>query len=322
MDKKRSYDSSRDAAKRNGELSLWQESHEHDIGCAKLLSGMLDAGGGVAEDAARQAIDEYGYDRVNRVLANSIQRRKEEPGLDPELLQWARSFFIPKEQYRSKDVRLDYVVRKATPEQLSALASQARACYEALGLFQHTDCIQGQDLKDRVVALKPSFLNDEFKRPEYQLVLATGGFGCSPTAGGRKVFGTFLKDGEDTGFVSGDFMGILKPELLPEWAKRNLAQNAMAHNRGVPEPRYYAVTIMADGEGIGPVNLRDEQDALTFLNRQKDYQDRLDIRQMDGACLVTVERGAVIYAAEGALRERLEQVGLLNQERGGMTLSM
>lgn len=322
MDKKRSYDSSRASAKSNGELSLWQESHDHDVGCAGALSSMLDAGGGVAEDAARRAIDEYGYDRVNRVLANSIQRRKEEPGLDPELIQWARGFFIPKEQYRSKDVRLDYVVRKATPEQLNALVRQARACYEALGLFQHTDCIQGQDLKDRVVALKPGFLNNEFKRPEYQLVLATGGFGCSPTAGGRKVFGTFLKDGEDTGFVSGDFMGILKPELLPEWAKRNLAQIAMAHNRGVPEPRYYAVTIMADGEGIGPVNLRDEQDALTFLNRQKDYQDRLDIRQMDGACLVTVEHGAVTYAAEGALRERLEQAGLLDQEQGGMTPSM
>lgn len=323
MDKKRTYGYSRATAKNNGELGLWQESHNYDVSCAGVLSGMLEADGGVAEDAARRAIEEFGYDRVNRVLANSIQRRREEAGFDPDILKWARGFHITAEQYRGKDVRLDYVVRKAAPEQLNALAGQARTCYEALGLFRRADCIQGQDLAGRVAVLQPSFLTSDYKLPEYQLVLATGGFGCSPTAGGRKVFGTFLKDGENTSFVSGDFMGVLKPELLPEWAKERLAQLEMSRNHLVSEPRYYAVTILASGESVGPVNLRDEQDALSFLNRQKDYQDRLDIRQMDGTCLVTMEHGLITFAAENVLRERFGGAGLLEQEQGaGMTPSM
>ena len=317
MDKKMNYKHSRGVAKREGELGFWRESHSLDVGCAGTISRMIAAEGGVSADAAQRAIDEYGYDRVNRVVANSIQRRKTEPGLDPADLKWARTFYIPMEKYKGDDVRQEYVIRKATPEQLSALAQQARSLYEALGLFQSADCIKGHDLENRVVVLTPGFLKDEYKHPEDQLVLATGGFGCNPTAGGRKIFGTFLKDGEQSGFVREDFLGELRPELLPEWAKANLAQMFMERSRSVSEPRYYAVVLMSGGESVGPVNLRDEQDALNYLNIMKDYQDRIDFRQMDGTCLATVEHGKVTYAAEGALRDRLETDGPPAQEQGG-----
>lgn len=323
MDKKQCCGYTLATAKSQGEVGLWKESHALDISCAGTITGMLGAEGDVAENTARQAIDEYGHDRVSRVLANSIQRRKKASDFDSEVLKWARGFYIPREIYQRTDVRLDYAIQEVAPEQLSAVVRQARACYEALGLFEHTDCIQGQEMEGRVAVLRPSHLRDDLKRPEYQLVLATGGFGCSPSAGGRKVFGAFLKDGEQATFVCGDFMGVLKPELLPEWAKRSLVQMTMERNRHVPEPRYYAVATLADGESIGPVHLRDEQDALTCLNRLKDYLGRLDIRRTDGTCLVTVERGVVTYAAESVLRERFGEAGLLEQEQsGGMTPSM
>lgn len=37
-----------------------------------------------------------------------------------------------------------------------------------------------------------------------------------------KVFGKFLKDGEDTHFYREDFAGILKDEYLPDWAREKL----------------------------------------------------------------------------------------------------
>ena len=40
----------------------------------------------------------------------------------------------------------------------------------------------------------------------------------------QKVFGKFLIDGEETHFQRSDFMGILKDEYLPDWAKDNLAE--------------------------------------------------------------------------------------------------
>ena len=49
-----------------------------------------------------------------------------------------------------------------------------------------------------------------------QLWFATGGFGCSPTARGRRVFATSLYDGEQSSFYRQDFAGIIKPEVWEE----------------------------------------------------------------------------------------------------------
>ena len=72
--------------------------------------------------------------------------------------------------------------------------------------------------------LKPSVLKDEFKASDYQLFYAESGFGCSPTASGRKVFGKFLKDGENTSFNRSNFLGVIKDECIPEWAAEKLAE--------------------------------------------------------------------------------------------------
>lgn len=60
-------------------------------------------------------------------------------------------------------------------------------------------------------ALKP-----EYRSRPYQLWIATGGFGCSPTARGRRVFATSLYDGEQSSFYRQDFTGIIKPEVWEE----------------------------------------------------------------------------------------------------------
>lgn len=58
--------------------------------------------------------------------------------------------------------------------------------------------------------------------PEYQLFLAETGFGCSPTAAGRKIYGKFLADGENTHITRADVLGAIKEECMPEWAKESL----------------------------------------------------------------------------------------------------
>lgn len=66
------------------------------------------------------------------------------------------------------------------------------------------------------MVLNPKCLKDEYKTPRDQLVLCENGFGCSPTASGRKVFGRFLSDGEKYQYDRSDFIGELKAELLPD----------------------------------------------------------------------------------------------------------
>ncbi len=80
------------------------------------------------------------------------------------------------------------------------------------------------DYTGKIVVIAPQYLKDEYKTPEDQLFLATGGFGCSPHARGRKVFGQFLKDGEETCFYREDIIGVLREEHLPEWAEERLQE--------------------------------------------------------------------------------------------------
>ena len=62
--------------------------------------------------------------------------------------------------------------------------------------------------------------------------LAEGGFGCSPTASGRAVYATCLGDGEQKRWNRADFIGVLKDEFLPDWAREKLNELQAQKQRG------------------------------------------------------------------------------------------
>ena len=63
-----------------------------------------------------------------------------------------------------------------------------------------------------------------YKYPDYQMFLASGGFGCSPTSSGRAVYATCLGDGEKTRWNRSDFTGVLDEQYLPDWATEKLEE--------------------------------------------------------------------------------------------------
>ncbi len=94
-------------------------------------------------------------------------------------------------------------------------------------LFDSSHTVQSsepQDYKGKLLIIRADALNEEFRTPENQLFLANGGFGCKPDALGRKVFGCFLSDGEESYFSRSDFIGIISDEHIPQWAKEKLEQ--------------------------------------------------------------------------------------------------
>ena len=96
-------------------------------------------------------------------------------------------------------------------------------------LFDGSHAVQSnepQNYKGKLLILRAESLKEEFRTPENQLFLASGGFGCDPNASGRKVFGRFLSDGEETHFYRSDFVGIIADEHIPEWAKEKMEQLA------------------------------------------------------------------------------------------------
>lgn len=70
------------------------------------------------------------------------------------------------------------------------------------------------DIKGKVVAIKPEVLLLEYQTRSHQLILATGGFGCSPNARGRAVFGTNIYTGEQARWERSDILGVIDEDTL------------------------------------------------------------------------------------------------------------
>ena len=89
------------------------------------------------------------------------------------------------------------------------------------------DCVPGgmdADLRGKVVAVRAEILSPEYRACSHQLMLATGGFGCSPNARGQSVFATNLYSGEENRWSRSDILGVVEENALPDWAKEKLTK--------------------------------------------------------------------------------------------------
>ena len=204
----------------HNEVQDWRDSYKENCDCARAIERAIadHYHDNILEDGTKDVIDRYGFDRVNWVLANTLQEKAHDGRFSQENKKWAKGFFIP-----SDDVRWHFCV-ESHPGLTDLFINQAREAWQKLGLFDSSHCSEDSDYAGKLLILNPSVLKDEYKASDYQLFYAESGFGCSPTASGRKVFGKFLKDGENTNFNRSDFLGVIKDECIPEWAAEKLAE--------------------------------------------------------------------------------------------------
>ena len=206
-------------ARRGGEMDLWQESYAENCRCARAIEEAIHQnfdGRTLNTGCVKDIISEFGYDRTNWVLANTVRQKTDDGRFSPGNRAWANGFRIPREESARQ-----FVV-DSHPAVVDGFIMSARKQWQDLNLFDSSHCLSekhgGIDYTGRVLVLSPSILKDSMKAPENQLFLATSGFGCSPTASGRKVFGRFLVDDEETYFYRSDFIGAIKNDHLPQWA--------------------------------------------------------------------------------------------------------
>lgn len=218
------YEWSLEDAVRYNERALWRESYKENCDCARAIERAINENyhDYRLDDCAKPIIDRYGFDRVNFVLANTVQQKKEDGRISEDNMKWARSIHIPRD-----DVRWHFTV-ESHPVLTNSFIDKARKVWQSLGLFDHSHCIpetDGQiDYAGKVVVIKPNILKDEFKKPESQLFFAKHGNGCKPNSSGTKVYGFQLDDGVNCYYRRYDLVGALKDEYLPDWAKENLAK--------------------------------------------------------------------------------------------------
>jgi hypothetical protein len=232
------YRSSWSDAKEHDALDKWRESQAENIRCRDFLNeqvaqyyndSTLDS-----ENIIRNSVDEFGWDRTMWVLANHVQHYDFDGRFSSQNKAWAKGIYIPRaadwEKQRDpylRDYTTDYLLNSHNTLS-DSLVSRVQKMYTALNLYDHRHCTEGdvhrQDLKGKLLILRDTTLRESCRTPENQIILASCGFGCSPNAVGRAVFGEFLIDGEKARFDRQDFVGIVDDRYLSDWAKEKLAE--------------------------------------------------------------------------------------------------
>ena len=208
-------------AEHYGELEKWKQSHRANVRCAHDVDKLIASytkDGKLEPGCAKEALERWGFLRVQYVLANTLVRTGG-LGFEPDSLRWARAVFVP----HDKD---NGAFRVQTDRPLLAqFIQQTYAEYQALGLFGAEHCVAGSlDYTGKVLILRPNVLKEEFWSDRNQLWVGETGFGCSPTASGRAVYATCLGDGEKARWERADFLGVMDEKYLPDWGWEKLAE--------------------------------------------------------------------------------------------------
>ena len=206
-------------AQKLGELDLWKESYKENCSCARDIERCIEEGysdNHLNTDGAKAIIDKYGFNRVNWVLSNTIQRKEADGRFSQENKEWAKSLYIPKDE-TGWHFEVD-----SHPGLTDMFVSRVRQEFQSLGLFDRSHCTDESNYEGKLLVMNPSTLKDQYKTPDFQLFFATSGFGCDPTKIGTAVYGFFLKDDEHTHFRRSDFIGVIKDECIPDWAQEKL----------------------------------------------------------------------------------------------------
>lgn len=221
---------SRAEARRMGRTQMHEDSFRLNVSCARAIEQAIrdhfnEADETLAIDCAQSVLEQFGFKRVNFVLANSLkefQKSNSSHLVSDETYRWGKQMFVPSDGKYNRYYTVDTAAAL-----LETFIGQARAAYQALGLFGPEHCVGAhheQDYKGKVLVMSPDTLRESCWDPRNQLWYGEGGFGCSPTASGRAVYATCLCDGEKTRWNRADFIGVLDEQYLPDWAQEKLAE--------------------------------------------------------------------------------------------------
>ncbi len=95
------YPYSKDDAKRSNELDRRQESFRNNVACSRAIEEAIRQDFGrdidsIREGCADKVLEQYGFKRVNFVLAHTLKQRDIGMYVDAVSLFWAASTSVPK----------------------------------------------------------------------------------------------------------------------------------------------------------------------------------------------------------------------------------
>lgn len=224
------YPYSRNDARRHKETQMHEDSFRLNVSCARAIEQAIrnhfdEEGETLDAECAQSVLEQYGFKRVNFVLANSLKEFQKSDCkhlVSEETYQWGQGILVPEDGKYNRYFAVDTAAAL-----LEGFIGQTREAYQVLGLFGPEHCVGSRDDQDftgKVLVLSLDSLKESCWDPRNMLWLGEGGFGCSPTSSGRAVYATCLGDGEKTRWNRSDFMGVLNEQFLPDWAAEKLEE--------------------------------------------------------------------------------------------------
>lgn len=124
------------------ERDLWRESYQASCDCARAIENAIDEnydGSRLADDCEKAVLGEYGIDRVNWVLANTLHEREQDGRISHGNKEWAESFHIPRDT-----TQYQFVV-DSHPSLIDLFVNDVRRDWQALGLFDKGHCTDANE---------------------------------------------------------------------------------------------------------------------------------------------------------------------------------
>ena len=137
MDEKAIYPYSLEYAKQSSpqDVEQYKLSHKQNIACKNAIEQAIREnfdGLRLGKNSGKQVIADFGSDRVNLVLANTVQRKDYDGRFSHDNKAWAKVFNIPEDMVFDRDRRNDFVV-DSHPAILDGFINQTR---KALALLK------------------------------------------------------------------------------------------------------------------------------------------------------------------------------------------
>ena len=136
MNEKAIYPYSLEYAKQSSpkDVEQYKLSHKQNIACKNAIEQAIREnfdGLRLGKKSDEQVIADFGYDRVNFVLANTLQRKDYDGRFSRDNKDWAKTFPIPEDMVFDRDRRNDFVV-DSHPAVLDGFINQTRRAFVKL----------------------------------------------------------------------------------------------------------------------------------------------------------------------------------------------
>lgn len=111
------------------ELALWRKSYKENCKCAKAIEDAIRQdfdGWYLKEDCAAKVIEQFGLERVNFVLANTIREKSWDGRFSISNKEWSRTIDVPQNDHN------DAFLVESHPAVLDGFVDLARQAWQEL----------------------------------------------------------------------------------------------------------------------------------------------------------------------------------------------